>query len=452
MCTPLGGPVEIVARVDPLTIPAGPSTTTSPTTPFTSTWNPANGPLSPRELLLLVRAAADGGPRGTVVARVRIQRTDVIACTNGVPLCRDAVIVFADGSTPIDVVGSRTGSWADVIPNGPELVALGLRDDRAVLYLGLVAEPPSGGGAWTVPQLLAKPQPLAGSLYLVDAWLGDVAPLLCPPSLDGPTPEAGRDVSCGQPGWLTPVEEQPSQTSDSSRSVVAPSDGIRVQNGAYETFAPDPVLSVDRPPRHGIFLVRPFTVGPGACFMCSAGGPVEVVARVDPLAIPSAPSSGRSPDTTVASGSASPAPPTPPRPGAPTSSSAGSVAVPVTVTIDVPGWNRLTDPKFAVMTCRGSSDCGHVDEIYPGIDISGMDVNFSQAFVLRVVGGVPIAAAWEGRTLTITVRARTGGFAQATIGSRLYRELPTSGEASTWLLVVRDTDGHELLRRATIAN
>lgn len=415
MCTPLGSPVEIVARVDPLTIPAGPSTTMPPATPFTSTWNPANGPLSPKELFLLVRAAADGGPRGTVVARVRIQPTDLIACENGLPPCRDAVIVLDDGSTSIDVVGWRTGSWSVVVPGGPELVALGLRDDRAVLYLGPVAEPPSGGGAWTVPQLLAEPQPLAGSLYLVDAWIVDVAPLRCRALIGTTPPEPNRDVSCVQPGWLTPTAEQPSRSDPNERSVVAPLDGIRVQNGAYEAFAPDPVLSVDRPPRHGIFLVRPFTVGAGECFICSAGGPVEVVARVDPLVIPSAPSSSRSPDTPVASGSVSSAPPTPAGPGAPTSSPAGSVAVPVTVTIDDPGWNRLADPKFAVTTCRGASDCGHVDEIYPGIDFSGMDVDFSQAFVLRVAGGVPISAAWEGRTLTITVRARTGGFAQATI-------------------------------------
>jgi len=124
----------------------------------------------------------------------------------------------------------------------------------------------------------------------------------------------------------------------------------------------------------------------------------------------------------------------------------------VTITIDDPGWNRLANPKFAVTTCHGASDCGHVDEIYPGIDFSGMDVDFSQAFVLRVVGGVPISAAWEGRTLTITVRARTGGFAQATIGSRLYREPPVSGGAGMWMLEVRDTDGHQLLGQARIAN
>ncbi len=288
MCTPLGSPVEIVARVDPLTIPAGPSATLPPATPFASAWNPANGPLSPRELLLLVRAAADGGPRGTVVARVRIQPTDKIGCLNGVPPCRDAVIVIADGSTPIDVVGWGTGSSADVLPAGPELVALGLRDDRAVLYLGPVAEPPSGGGAWTVPQLLAEPQPLTGSLYLVDAWIVDVAPLRCRAPLLGATPpEPNRDVSCAQPGWLTPTAEQPSRSGPGYRSVVAPLDGIRVQNGAYEAFAPDPGLGVDRPPRHGIFLVRPFTVEAGQCFACSASGPVEVIARVDPLPVPS---------------------------------------------------------------------------------------------------------------------------------------------------------------------
>ena len=81
-------------------------------------------------------------------------------------------------------------------------------------------------------------------------WLIGFA-IPCPPDI-GPTPPPDTPFGPCATDWLMPNDESlPRHTS--SGDVYAPSDGIRVQSGAYQTFAPNPTSGVAQ---EGTYLFR----------------------------------------------------------------------------------------------------------------------------------------------------------------------------------------------------
>jgi hypothetical protein len=68
-------------------------------------------------------------------------------------------------------------------------------------------------------------------------------------------------------------------------------DGLRVQNGAYDVFAPTPFNSTPDdplpPPQHGMYLIgAPVDVGE-TCFACDSSNlAAEIAARLDPVSVP----------------------------------------------------------------------------------------------------------------------------------------------------------------------
>jgi len=114
--------------------------------------------------------------------------------------------------------------------------------------------PPVSGTAWTVAELAAQ-HPSGSSEYLVRGYLVASPALRC---IWRPVPSGLPDYGCGEVDWLTDEPFQPWVVRGNGDSIRSPSVGIRVQNGAYELFAPDPAISPGggMEPRLGTYLVR----------------------------------------------------------------------------------------------------------------------------------------------------------------------------------------------------
>ncbi|NJD27840.1 MAG: hypothetical protein FIA92_06030 [Chloroflexi bacterium] len=124
-----------------------------------------------------------------------------------------------------------------------------------------------------------------GPLFVVDAWLvAAMEPLRC----RAPEGSAAPLFACGRVGFLTPEAIQPTRIDGDTIFTAVPEGSVRVQNLAYETFAPDARWSTDRlaEPRRALYLVRSIIDFPqDSCFMCEAAGQAFVVARIDPIAV-----------------------------------------------------------------------------------------------------------------------------------------------------------------------
>jgi hypothetical protein len=170
----------------------------------------------------------------------------------------------------------------------------------AVTFLGWVRLGPADG-AWTpgsISTLLANPTSLQGRLVVVDGWLtGYGGAISCPLAGD-------EAYGCGDAAWITTQRYVSTWTSSNAVAVYPPSDGIRVQNGAYEAFAP--ASSAGVAPHHGLYLID--AVGPVvSCFDCtSTGGVGRLVARIDPIAFPGSQTASPPSQEPVASSPASP--------------------------------------------------------------------------------------------------------------------------------------------------
>jgi hypothetical protein len=96
--------------------------------------------------------------------------------------------------------------------------------------------------------------PVPSGVFMVRAWL------VATPALRGlcVSPSGSPDYGCIERDWLTDKPFQPYISNGNTGSTRDPSVGLRVQNGAYATFAPDPATGafVALDPRLGTYLVR----------------------------------------------------------------------------------------------------------------------------------------------------------------------------------------------------
>ena len=297
----------LLARVDTVEVPTGESTPPSPTA------TPAVAPspegtltglavLGPDELVALVRQAQlDGtGVGRTVVADVSFEaRGDCSGAADspaGATAVPAACFTSLQGSDPpIRLLGATTSSlcptgwfctmqpWPAVPVDGP--FALRIRGDGALDWVGWVATGPGGHSEWTFQDLRTR---LAGAtgdqlddyrLYVVSGWVSGAAfDPRCPP-----IPSEDVRFGCGQVAWLTEADVQPNALPTDGWSLTTPAGSIRLQNGAYLEFAPDPTSpnpTTLPQTRYGTFLVQPAVPVP-SCLFCD-GPAAELVARLDP--------------------------------------------------------------------------------------------------------------------------------------------------------------------------
>jgi hypothetical protein len=208
------------------------------------------------------------------------------------------------GACPIGYVvgtGQQVEVWPDSSPyppgGSPDVpatvrgpLALRLRSAGGVELIGGLTLPDSGLVTWSVRAVAADVARLRATasvpdanalavagLYLVDGWLGGSLAPPCPLNPIAP-PAAMADFSCGKAGWLTdqPVAD-PAQAGQSD-----PGSSMRVQNDAYDLFAPDPGADmVASGARRAWYLVRPLLAWPqGSCWLCQANSVGYLLGRI----------------------------------------------------------------------------------------------------------------------------------------------------------------------------
>ncbi|MDA8202588.1 MAG: hypothetical protein M0Z49_07495 [Chloroflexi bacterium] len=172
----------------------------------------------------------------------------------------------------------RVFVWADTVSlqSTSGLFALRVQSSTFLDMLGQVTPGPDGL-AWTVAQASHG----GWTLVVIDAWLGAVnEPLPCP-SFAPATPDP---YGCGHAEWLADSPEEP------TAQQLQPTDSLRVGNGAYAAYAPDPSSAdTEHPvPQHAAYLVR---LVPHSCVM-DASTPLDacnfltVVGRIEPTTTP----------------------------------------------------------------------------------------------------------------------------------------------------------------------
>jgi hypothetical protein len=157
-------------------------------------------------------------------------------------------------------------------------------------------------GAWAFDDFagilrgIESTTPVVRTLYPVQAFLvlPDSAPSCAVPALD-------LRFGCGRPAWLIAR----STGSHSSGVEGSPPNAIRVQ----DELAPADQDGASAAPDRTIYLLRPVAPMPTDCFLCGNIGTAEVVAQLDSIEIPDAPTS-----TASSSPGATAAPPTSPGP------------------------------------------------------------------------------------------------------------------------------------------
>jgi hypothetical protein len=140
-------------------------------------------------------------------------------------------------------------------------VALRLSGQGPIEYLGHLRLTSGGSPAWSVAETLAATATAPnGQVVGVDGWLEGAGEPSCGPApLPGPpVPEPFdcqiRDYLTAQPQTLATGS---GNAQGGSWSISAPSDGVPVQMGAYEAYAPNPGYSdINKEPRRAIYLLR----------------------------------------------------------------------------------------------------------------------------------------------------------------------------------------------------
>src|SRR5207237_3783707 len=152
--------------------------------------------------------------------------------------------------------------------------ALRLLDDGNVAFVDW-ATPPSAGPFWTPEAMLEKflgatryDRDTEAHVYALAGWISEGAQEPKCLLVSSPDPLFG----CSLASWIAPTDTQPNVYTGTDYSLTPPPQSIRVQNNAYDLFAPDPARagSPSSPiPRFATFLVRPILPKPEGCFGCT---------------------------------------------------------------------------------------------------------------------------------------------------------------------------------------
>ena len=275
---------ELISRLDPVRIPAATAATPSPTstpTPADATWDPTQRPLTPPEFLRIL--GSHPAPGTVLIVDDQVMQS-AIDCATTVD-CPTGALVNAAGTLveppPGGILPFTTdGSVIQPIP-GP--IALQVTDGPYLVFLGTVV---SGGQPMAVSAHDLAARNATGGLFVIPGWIVAGLQPSCPTMQSAsaaPTSELGLPEPyfvCVASGWITDTEYQPDTVIDNGAStqveVRAPTEGLWVQAGAYQAYAPDPADDGygGTLPRQGTFLVRDWA------------GRAEVLARLEPRAIP----------------------------------------------------------------------------------------------------------------------------------------------------------------------
>jgi len=170
-------------------------------------------------------------------------------------------------------------------------VALRLSGQGPIEFLGHVRYTSGGSATWSVAATLAATASAPdGQVVGVDGWLEGATGFTC-----GPAPEPGPAVpapfDCATRDYLTPgpvtlVSGSGDSEGYGTWEMNPPSDGVAVQRGAYDEYAPNPSISnMNEESRRAIYLVRMVVHDAVNCSGCRGW---LVVGRLDAAPIESA--------------------------------------------------------------------------------------------------------------------------------------------------------------------
>lgn len=280
---------RILARIDPIQVP-GVAPVSSPAPSPETAWY-----LTTAQLARVVAGTATSNENvgKTVIANVQI--TDLFAaCPNEAPRCPYTTIIAGSEphipvtnaelptSCPAPGPAGQTASCGTVLPPpGPTALTIepGSVSFVASVQIGINDPRPS-----TVEQFIeASPT----NTILVDGWLSTMGiPPACPAPLGG---IANGPFGCGQAAWLT---DQPFTATvpagTDGWNTTGPARGLRVQNDAYETFAPNRAVTDSAgfaASERGLYLIASADPMPSECFMCATVRGT-LLARIDPVSVP----------------------------------------------------------------------------------------------------------------------------------------------------------------------
>lgn len=273
---------EVVARVDPLQVVVAfpspsptPSVSAQPIRPLTV------------EQVNALSATAPSYPTWlhVVITGTIGYQMPISSCSGSVSACKRSVVLL--GSQPtLEVYPIASVRLPSHLPFRGTFAAL-LGAGQPLNFVGVVTT--AVGGSPIMPsQLPARTTSAApDSLWLVQGWIAGLeAALPCP--LAPGSPQTGPQYGCGSTASLSDTHSQPV----ANLQLTIPADGVQVQNGAYDDFAPDPQSSgYKSQPEQATFLVKLASVPcpPGIFCTVESGHQWQIVARIDPWPVPALP-------------------------------------------------------------------------------------------------------------------------------------------------------------------
>ena len=233
---------------------------------------PPASPIAPPSALTLdeLKAAIDLARAGGVGSRDVIADVAIDTSQKPAPTSREC----QDPPTNCTVIGTISALGPDLgvvllrddlstppaLPDGtqPGPVALHIEGNGLLEFLGTVATG-SSALSWTVQDAMAAQASLpVDHVVAVHGWLVGMEAFSCGPAPDASVPPV-PPFDCGIHDYITPDAEQVTfPYGGNGAEGRAPGDGMTVQMGAYQQFAPNPqpTDTVGVQPREGIYLVQ----------------------------------------------------------------------------------------------------------------------------------------------------------------------------------------------------